>query len=619
MSVQDIEIDLIKYSGRKDFQVLTEWLSCRSYAVTVRRLDGTEGWTENIKVLACFPNESSTIVIGPSQAQEKRLIVETTFDITQSTTNPEPLITYDPLQYPTPQKITNAQFNRLFTTDIVPLPNNLFAVGIKNGATYIYNETYEFLYMIELTIKHIVGVALKENLFREQYFLICAYDGYLEGHYPSLRNVPYTPKPNEYKGQTSIQLQSANTFPRLHKELTVLGQSVQARVEGAISVPDRYYFYLNRYNEYRSIHCGLLFDKKINQIAYGSQPRGTKFNFTNRRDISVSQREYFYSAAVPKTNIIAPQWIDRADMIKYKYLLDIDGNASTWDATAWKLNSGSVILKVDSEWNQWFYDLYKPWTHYVPVKDDFSNLQEQYAWCEQNQDECRKMIKNCKELFQQAYRFHNVMANTRKLLLDMNRLTPISVGQRRLFIFSQMPPSKKYPAVQQVKQADGLANLIVTTHNICKRLFPTDIIMYANVELLDAANFEPNDFLERYDSFGKKIVFGAERNLWPESLEIVKFKIEQLAPKENAFKYLNAGFFCAEVGEMQKLLDERVYEPDRNLIDQEYFVNALLSQRFSMCLDYNQKLVINTFRCTKSDVDSCLASKVPFVHHNGGR
>jgi hypothetical protein len=119
---------------------------------------------------------------------------------------------------------------------------------------------------------------------------------------------------------------------------------------------------------------------------------------------------------VPKENIHAPSQIERHDMINYKYILDIDGNSSTWDATAWKLNSGSVIFKTDSNWEQWFYKEYKPWVHYVPVADDFSDIQERYKWCEANPKKCVEMIRNAKELFQTIYRHENVLKYVHDLL-----------------------------------------------------------------------------------------------------------------------------------------------------------------------------------------------------------
>ena len=38
---------------------------------------------------------------------------------------------------------------------------------------------------------------------------------------------------------------------------------------------------------------------------------------------------------------------------------------------------GSVILLVDSPYTLWFQDKLKEYEHYVPVKDDLSNLKRQ--------------------------------------------------------------------------------------------------------------------------------------------------------------------------------------------------------------------------------------------------
>jgi hypothetical protein len=622
MSVSGLEIDVVKYAGRKDFQVLGVFQNSRKYSVIVRRLDTTEGWSETLKVLAYFTEQERTqeILIGPSTSNEKIVEMETDFDLSVGQ-EVRRLPNYEPLPVFIPQRIGRVAFNRLFDSDLVQLPSNLFAVGIKGGCVYFYNETYEFLYMIELTIKHMVGVALADNLFEQLYFVICAYDGFLEGHYPEKKTGQVAIGTEECRGKKNLLLADPSKFPVLHKDLTILAQSHQDSTPNAISVPDRYYFYLNRYNEYRSIHGGVPFDRKKPQIAYGSQPRGSKYNFTRRRDIEKSPREYFYSDAVPKTNIVAPQWIDRADMIGYKYILDIDGNSSTWDATAWKLNSGSVILKTDSTWNQWFYDQYKPWVHYVPVADDFSDLQEQFAWCESHQEECRQMIKECRALFQQAYRYQNVLDYTRDALCKLSRLQPAYIDPtsgRRLFLFSFDHADTPCVVNKALNKSDGSIKLPAAAHRICRRLRPTDLVMYANLSLLDFNGFNPADLLQRYDRLDKAIVFGAEKNLWPESIEVFRFKIEQLA-SPGPFKYLNSGFFIASAGELKRLLDERVYEDTGDFIDQVYFLHAYLTGRYSMTLDYNNSLVLNTFRCDQREVDDARQKGTPFIHFNGGR
>jgi hypothetical protein len=85
------------------------------------------------------------------------------------------------------------------------------------------------------------------------------------------------------------------------------------------------------------------------------------------------------------------------DQLKYKYILDIDGWACTWDATFWKLYSGSVLLKQKSVWKQWYYDELIEYVHYVPFANDFSDLNEQIQWCINNDDKCQEIINNSRK------------------------------------------------------------------------------------------------------------------------------------------------------------------------------------------------------------------------------
>jgi hypothetical protein len=295
--------------------------------------------------------------------------------------------------------------------------------------------------------------------------------------------------------------------------------------------------------------------------------------------------------------------------------LDIDGHASTWDATAWKLNSGSVILKTDSCWSQWFFDNYKPWVHYVPVKDDFSDIQAQFAWCESNQDKCLEMINNCKELFQQTYRYDRVKTYIQQSLYKIANLIPNQVGPRRLFVITL--DSTIFNTISMTSFAGSGGNRPLLYKNICEKLNPSDILLYLSVSNTDIVNFDTAKFLEAYDSLNTKVVFGGERNLWPNEASDLRHKLDMMAGDKTLFKYLNAGFMCAEAGEMLKILENEIFEQPRG--EQEYFLRILAQEKYSMTLDYYNKLVYNTFRCSDEEIKAARAAKVPFVHFNAGR
>ena len=101
------------------------------------------------------------------------------------------------------------------------------------------------------------------------------------------------------------------------------------------------------------------------------------------------------------------------DQTKYKYILHIDGFVAAW-RMVYFLHSGSVILKVDSKWKEYYYDNLKPWIHYIPVKSDLSDLLHKINWCRLNDNKCRDIANNAKsfaESFFTKKNIYNYLAN----------------------------------------------------------------------------------------------------------------------------------------------------------------------------------------------------------------
>jgi Glycosyl transferase family 90 len=73
--------------------------------------------------------------------------------------------------------------------------------------------------------------------------------------------------------------------------------------------------------------------------------------------------------------------------------IDIDGNSNAWSNFFTRLVMGCCVLKVASAagFRQWYYGDIEPWTHYVPVKADLSDLHDIVDWCRANPTECRRI------------------------------------------------------------------------------------------------------------------------------------------------------------------------------------------------------------------------------------
>jgi len=428
MEVLNLEADLFNYNKfnnyiHDDYQVLVRYETEHSYTIIVVRLDSDNGWGEDLYVLVNYMdiNRTEVIYIGPSPSVSKKEIhiQRDSISFVPSTIPIIFLPSYKLAPFPEPKQMLREEFNTHFSTDIVCLPKELYAIGLDNDKVYMYNHFYADYYEILQTVQHIICTALTFTPYRKFYFLFSAKDGYLEDHFYTNRTEPYIVGVDEFKNKKEITLSDPTIYPVWHSKRYICAMANQKGIPYTISVPDKHVFYCDLYNGFRSIHRGIPFSQKINKIIYaGRLYCGTNKNFLTRRDISINQREYFMSDTVPKTNIVCAcdGTIQSDTMVHYKYILDIDGRSATWDATAWKLNSGSVIFKTDSCWRQWFYDEYKPWVHYIPIKEDFSDIDAKYAWCEAHPNDCEHIVRNAKKLFQKVYRLDSIFKYTIKVI-----------------------------------------------------------------------------------------------------------------------------------------------------------------------------------------------------------
>lgn len=76
----------------------------------------------------------------------------------------------------------------------------------------------------------------------------------------------------------------------------------------------------------------------------------------------------------------------------YKFIINVEGHTCAFRLSS-ELVSGSCVLIVDSAWKLWFQPSLVPYKHYVPVKNDFSNLITQMRWCLDNDQQCKNIAE----------------------------------------------------------------------------------------------------------------------------------------------------------------------------------------------------------------------------------
>lgn len=89
--------------------------------------------------------------------------------------------------------------------------------------------------------------------------------------------------------------------------------------------------------------------------------------------------------------------VDPTEQLKYKYLINMDGHTCTYPGFLWRLVSNSVVFKQETNNFQWFYPLLKPWVHYVPIKEDLSDLVEKIEYAKLHDKEMEEMSLHTQE------------------------------------------------------------------------------------------------------------------------------------------------------------------------------------------------------------------------------
>lgn len=80
-----------------------------------------------------------------------------------------------------------------------------------------------------------------------------------------------------------------------------------------------------------------------------------------------------------------------------KYILNIDGNVAAYRLLTW-MQTGSVIFKVRGPYTVWYSDKLIHRKTVIEVKEDLSDLAEQYNWCLENDKKCKKIAERALKL-----------------------------------------------------------------------------------------------------------------------------------------------------------------------------------------------------------------------------
>lgn len=305
-------------------------------------------------------------------------------------------------------------FNNQFSSGITTLPKNVAAIGWSAQARAWFwapeqvVESATFNHRVPATLRFLSDYVLPRLADQSFWFLLCFDDGWRE------RNL-YSP---HYHWQQPHDLTQAREWQGVPGSIPILSSTrrwiacygAHHDDPSAVLLPEAHYFIQHHYAHlFDTIRTGACpWSDKIAEAIYCGGDHGESFNYFPpltperphpRKYLSLLAQE----SALPVRVHLGGR-ITQQEQMRYKYIMDIDGYARTWDAWAWKMSSGSAVLSVVSPWSAFFTRLFEAWTHYIPIANDFADLAEKLDWCRNNDATCQKIAFQAQQRAREVYK-----------------------------------------------------------------------------------------------------------------------------------------------------------------------------------------------------------------------
>lgn len=147
------------------------------------------------------------------------------------------------------------------------------------------------------------------------------------------------------------------------------------------------------------------FHRKLNSCVWRGANSGnfncTNINKASRYDLvhKYSNHNLYniglsYANYKTKNNHSVKNKLSIKEQLKYKFIISVEGNDFATNLS-WIMLSNSVPLMPKCTVETWKLESYLiEYEHYIPLKNDFSDLDEQMDWCLNNLDKCEEIAFN---------------------------------------------------------------------------------------------------------------------------------------------------------------------------------------------------------------------------------
>ncbi|WWC61152.1 uncharacterized protein I303_103731 [Kwoniella dejecticola CBS 10117] len=120
--------------------------------------------------------------------------------------------------------------------------------------------------------------------------------------------------------------------------------------------------------------------------------------------------------------------VRKEDSLKYKYVIDVDGNG--WSSRFRRLLSSNNVVLKSTLYPEWFHEMLIPWYHYVPIKLDYSDIHDIMAFFNGSPDGqvkghdelAREIAQNGWEFVENRWRLQDMQSFMFLLILEHWRM-----------------------------------------------------------------------------------------------------------------------------------------------------------------------------------------------------
>lgn len=233
-------------------------------------------------------------------------------------------------------------------------------------------------------------------------------------------------KDNLHPFQLVMNYSNDKKFDKKDEYLPILTISGQ---RGYIDIPIPNYDDITLMNKTTNIYSNFITnwkDKKINKAVFRGSPTGCGYTSeTNMRlklyelslldeykdilDVGITGKQQLinthsikfdprFGLGMLNTNIKSTdKFLQMYEQSNYKYIIHIDGNVNAY-RLLYTMSTGSIILRVESEYTSWAEHYLFNSFNYIKIKSDLSDLKQKIEWCNNHPNECELISKQAVDL-----------------------------------------------------------------------------------------------------------------------------------------------------------------------------------------------------------------------------